>query len=398
MNVDQMRFVDGYLGAAACAVLTAVHKMWRPFSRRTPVVGEVRRVLVTKYLGMGSILLATPMVRELRRSLPGCRVELMTFAGNAAFAEQLGIFDEVHAIRTSRVSLFVGDVLRSIARNRKARFDVVFDLEFFSRFSTILSFLSGARIRVGYYLPRLWRGDLLTHPIHFNPYRHVTEVFAAQLGPLGLKAEDLTLHRPAIREEDAAHVARLLADGGAAPGEFLFAINVNASDLSLERRWPRERFVGLVEEIVRRRPDARVVLVGSRGEASYVGAVRGALGAAARERVLDLAGLLTIGELAALLARSGFFITSDSGPLHLASALDVPTLSFFGPETPTLYGPIGGRNTVLYAGIYCSPCLNVYNAKRAMCRGNNVCMQALGLAEVVAALERARVLPPPEAA
>lgn len=393
MNVDQMRFVDSYAGAAACALLTAWHKLTRPFAREPEAVGDVRRILVTKYLGMGSILLATPMVRELRRSLPGCRVELQTFAANAAFAEQLGIFDEVHAIRTSRIAHFVRDVLASIVRNRQARFDVVCDLEFFARFSTILSYLSGARVRIGYYLPKLWRGDLLTHPIHFNPYRHVTEVFAAQLGPLGLKAEDLTLHPPAVLEEDAAHVARLLSDSGATAGEFLFAVNVNASDLSLERRWPKERFVGLIEEVARRRPDARIVLVGSRGEAAYVGSVRAALAPAARERTIDLAGQLTIGELVALLARSGIFVTSDSGPLHLASALGVPTLSFFGPETPTLYGPVGSANTVLYAGIYCSPCLNVYNAKRAMCRGNNVCMQALGLGEVVAALEKAGVLP-----
>ncbi|PYU26894.1 MAG: hypothetical protein DMG32_08965, partial [Acidobacteria bacterium] len=69
---------------------------------------------------------------------------------------------------------------------------------------------------------------------------------------------------------------------------------------------------------------------------------------------------------------------------HLAEALAKPTLSFFGPETPLLYGPTGDNQVAFYKGIYCSPCLNVHNQKKAPCNGNNVCMKLIGPYEVFA--------------
>ena len=89
-------------------------------------------------------------------------------------------------------------------------------------------------------------------------------------------------------------------------------------------------------------------------------------------------------ELCALLQRSALLITNDSGPLHLAEALATPTVSFFGPETPLLYGPTGDNQVVFYKGIYCSPCLNVHNQKQAPCKGNNVCMKLINPDEVFA--------------
>jgi ADP-heptose:LPS heptosyltransferase len=88
----------------------------------------------------------------------------------------------------------------------------------------------------------------------------------------------------------------------------------------------------------------------------------------------------------ALLSLSTACISNDSGPLHIAAALGIPTVSFFGPESPLLYGPRGNGHTVFYAGIYCSPCLNVYNAKQAMCSGDNTCMQAITPEQVISAL------------
>jgi ADP-heptose:LPS heptosyltransferase len=85
----------------------------------------------------------------------------------------------------------------------------------------------------------------------------------------------------------------------------------------------------------------------------------------------------------ALLSICDACISNDSGPLHIAAALGIRTVSFFGPESPLLYGPRGEGHTVFYAGIYCSPCLNVYNAKKAMCNGNNICMQEITPEQVI---------------
>lgn len=195
MNTTRMRTIDFYLGGAVCLLLDTYERIRRIFGPQAPP-DRIRNILVMKYLGMGSILLATPMLRELRKAHPECRIVFLTFAGNARLAERLGVIDEVRSLRTSSFRAFSRDVLTVLARLRRERFDLALDLEFFARFSTMVSYLSGAPLRIGYYLPALWRGRLLTHVIHFNPYRHVTEVFAAQLAPLGLTVTDFSLTPP----------------------------------------------------------------------------------------------------------------------------------------------------------------------------------------------------------
>ncbi len=389
MNTSRMRTIDFYLGGATCSLLDIYERIRRIFVR-TATPTRIRNILVMKYLGMGSILLATPTLRELRKAYPECRIVFLTFEGNARLAERLGVIDEVRSLRTSSFPVFARDVLSTLARLRKERFDLVLDLEFFARFSTMVSYLSGAPLRIGYYLPALWRGHLSTHSIHFNPYRHVTEVFAAQLAPLGLTVTDFTLMPPDVSGNARRRVAALLRESGVGAEDRIIAVNVNASDLSRERRWPLKHFVSLLTAAAR--PGRRFILVGSSDEATYVGGLHAKLPGDVQKKVLDLAGRLSLDELIALLKNADLFITNDSGPLHIATALGVPTVSFFGPETPGLFGPIGPDHTTFYAGLYCSPCLNVYNAKRAMCNGDNQCMQAISADGVIKRLKEKNVL------
>lgn len=392
MNIQQMRNIDSLIGGIVCLLLEISERLKRIFFKRPSIPTDVKRILITKYLGMGSILLATPMLRALRSKFPKSKIVFLTFDGNAQFARQIRLIDEVISIRTKTLSSFTVDLVRALFKIRRERFDVVFDLEFFARFSTIVSYLSGAKMRVGYYLPKLWRGDLLTHQVHFNPYKHVTEVFAAQLKPLDVEITDFTLIPPMVREDKVKDVTLLLEEKGLMEGEWIASVNVNASDLSKERRWPKESFVKLIASIIERKKETRVILVGSKGEAEYVKSVYDSLPEETRDRVIDLSGNLDIEEFMALLKQSALFITNDSGPLHIASALGTPTISFFGPESPSLYGPVGNRNIVFYAGIYCSPCLNVYNAKTAMCKGDNRCMKEIRPSEVIDTLIKEGIL------
>ena len=108
-----------------------------------------------------------------------------------------------------------------------------------------------------------------------------------------------------------------------------------------------------------------------------------------KDMVINLAGKTNLGHVLILFEIGDLFITSDSGPLHIAELTRIKTISFFGPETPTLYGPSRGNHFVFYRGLYCSPCLNVYNVKTAMygnkrCfEGSNKCMYEIGVEEVL---------------
>jgi heptosyltransferase-2 len=134
-----------------------------------------------------------------------------------------------------------------------------------------------------------------------------------------------------------------------------------------------------------------VVLIGSEREAAYVRRIRDEAG---RPNIHELAGALSLGMLAELLQRSKLLVTNDSGPLHLAVALDVPTVSLFGPETPVLYAPPqNGRHIVFFKNIDCSPCINVHNGKlMKCCRTRPECLESITVAEVVRAIRGSGLL------
>src|SRR5690606_19124292 len=140
------------------------------------------------------------------------------------------------------------------------------------------------------------------------------------------------------------------------------ALNPNAGTLSLERRWPRDRFAELARRLVLE-DGARVVLIGARGERGHVAEVVALAGELPEGRLADLSGRLSIGALHAVLESADAFVSNDSGPMHLGAAVGAPTLGLFGPETPVMYRPLGPRASVLYEPPACSPCINVHDNK-----------------------------------
>jgi lipopolysaccharide heptosyltransferase II len=394
--------LDLIVGLPLCTLAFLLSLPLRPFRRRP--AAPVRRILVIKFLGLGSVLLATPLLRRLREEWPEARLTFLTFAQNAELVRRLDCVDEVLVVRRTGMVTLLLSVPSLLLALRRARFDLALDLEFYSRLSNLVSWASGARRRLGFFVRARWRGSLLTDPVYFNPTLPYGRAVLALLKPLGLdEATPGRLVAPEVTSaEQAAARARLHELGVPASGAVV-VVNVNASDLCEERRWPGERYARLVDrfqgEIAR---VDRFVFIGAPGEAAAVRQVIDSIGPATRPMCLDLSGRTSLVELIVLLQGAVLLVTNDSGPLHLAAALHVPTVSLYGPETPALYGPVGENHLVFYAGHWCSPCLSVYNAKIAMCHGENECMRRITLDEVVqrtAVFARERVgLAPPRVA
>jgi len=383
MKIDTMKAIDHRVGLVICVVLDAVERVLRLLRGRTPEVGDVSSILVTKYFGMGSILLATPMMEALRKRFPQAKITLFTFERNRPLGELLTCVDEVLSLRTDSLRTFLSDLLARLWHFRRRRFDLAVDLEFFSKFATIVTYLSGARARVGFQLRSLWRGDLLTHPVYMNQHRHITRDFMAMAEAAGVAMDEPAVCsiKPssaaiAVSPEAEARIAALV-QGKPRP---IVALNPNASELSFERRWPPERFVELAKRLTAHRPPVRLFVVGSEQDRPYVDDIVSQCDGG----VTSLAGDLSVEELFPFFRTCDLVVTNDSGPLHMATIVGTPTVSFFGPETPEFYGPLGAseRAMVFYKHLYCSPCLSAQNVKTPVCGGNNQCLQAIGVDEV----------------
>ena len=176
MTVTLMRNIDRYMGVPLCWLYGII----RQFSSKKNAV-QVNNILVVKFFGMGSIILSSPALTLLRSSFPGARIDVLTFYSNKDLVERYTMVDNVLTIRTSALRQFMQDTFNVIMFLRKADYDLVFDFEFFSKFSTLLGSVAGASMHVGFALPTRWRSMLLTHQVPLKKDMHVTNAFCEQV-------------------------------------------------------------------------------------------------------------------------------------------------------------------------------------------------------------------------
>jgi len=375
-----MRRIDRFAGIPFCWAL-GLFLSFFPSRRKSVPEGGVRNVLVIKFFGMGSVILSTPALRLIKESFPGVQISYLSFGAQRGLLDRIPLVDNIMTIDSDSIGGFLLDGLNVLRDIRRLQFDAVFDFEFFSKFSTLLSGATRAPIRIGFELPTRWRSLILTHQVRLSKDRHVIEAFCDQVRILGIRAKAPEVEAPTIDSEDTRRLCEKLPveDGPT------ICVNVNAGETFLERRWMPQKFAALIDSLRVSRPDAHLLFLGVRSERPYVQHVVDQIPKTAR--CVNAAGLLSIGELISLLSRCELLISNDSGPLHLAAALGTRCVALYGPETPQFYGPISGSVTAIYKGVSCSPCMNIYDAKSFRCPYNARCMSAIEVAEVERALE-----------
>ncbi len=312
-----MRTLDRLLGIPLCWIAGGVLK-FLPKRNVDLIHGkEVRNVLFIKFFGLGSIVLSTAALSMVWARFPGSTLTFLSFSSNRGLLERLPLIDDVMTLDPSDPWTFSRDLLSILRRLVRRRYDIVFDFEFFSKFSTLLSGISRAPYRVGFALPARWRSFLITHPVSLVKRGHVMDAFCSQVYALCSGAPASGLVPPTIFPEDAHSVERKIALNGAP----FVVINANAGNTFLERRWPPDRFAALISELAGE-TDYLFVLTGTASERSYVQSVLDQT--QFPERCRNVAGRLTTPELGALLRQCSLVISNDSGPLHLAAVLGVP--------------------------------------------------------------------------
>jgi ADP-heptose:LPS heptosyltransferase len=406
MNVDTMRRIDRWAGVPLCAAATlfSVLRDWfRPRAAR-----PLRRVLFVELSEMGTTVLAEPAMRKARTQL-GAELFFVIFKRNAGSLDLLGSFPRENVFTISDKSLFAlaGDTLAFLRWCRAKQIDTVVDLELFSRFTALLTGLSGAERRVGFYRfhnEGLYRGEMLTHRVAYNPHIHIAKNFIALIDALAAPAPTVPYSKIVIGDDQLK--AALPPPTGEARQRMLeriralvpfdperqrlVLINPNASELLPHRRWMPERFGELIGRILAAYDDVVVLITGApeeRPRAEELARINA-------PRSISFAGHSTLADLPALYAHAAVMVSNDSGPAHFSAAAGLPTIVLFGPETPRLYQPLGASRAI-YAGLACSPCVTAHNHRKTACT-DNVCMRAIAVEEVYDAV--AEILATPRAA
>ena len=400
MNVARMRFVDRWLGAPVCFVLTILRRL---LSRRT-AHADVRptRILFVKLAEQGSTVLAQAAIQRAIGKVGRDNVYFLLFAENRPILDLLDLIPQENILAIDARNLFsaIWGAVRAIRHMWRLRIDTAIDLEFFARSSAALCYLSRARWRVGYHAfggEASYRGDLMTHRLSFNPYLHTTRAFEVMVQALdypGDRFPQLNLRpgpllpgagrfRP--KDDEIAEVRETLRGllGSKRIGP-LILLNANASDLMPLRRWAGERYVELARRILDHDPNARIAFTGAPSEAAAASELVRQVGS---PRCVSMAGKTTLRQLLVLCTLADVMVSNDSGPAHFATLTDVEVVVLFGPETPMLFAAPSPQTHPLWAGLACSPCINAFNNRASACR-DNACMQAIEVEEVLQTVRR----------
>lgn len=363
MNISLMKYADEYIGRIMCSLFGRTKTTQEDFP------GEPANILFIKFWGMGSIILTSPAVNSVKQNYPPARLHYLSFESNREVLTVTGNADNIITIKLTNPVTFLIDTVKLIKILRKINFDLVYDFEFFTYYSALINRLIKSKYSIGFDNKKNKRSRLFTKTVIFNDHIHTRDNFlnlVKTVSPLkGEIQRGLYLRNTIIPSVTAPYIV----------------INPNASKMAYERRLPAEYFVKLTDALS---ADGkfRIILTGSHEEINYVSSIYNTL--KNKENITNLAGKLSVNELFSLIGGAECLITNDSGPLHIASALNKPVIAFFGPESPVRYGPLSPKQLVFYRSLECSPCMSVSNSKTVNCiYSEPKCMTGFDINEII---------------
>ena len=396
MRPDRIALTDRWVAKPLCAVFSLFERVRRLWTR--PALEEPRRIVFVKLIEMGSTVIACPAFAEAEKLVGRENLFILVFAPNRPILEVLPYFrpENVITVDDRNILAFAVGLLRALFRVWREKIDTAIDMEGLTSSSALITYLTRAPRRVGYYnfsSQGPYRGRLLTHELNYGFQHHVSRQFVALVRAAAGKGADVPLLKERIQDEvielpefvptSAAReeVRALLREEAGADPKQLLLLNPNCSDLLPLRRWSDERWVELGKRLLEELPDATIAVTGAPSEAEQAARIAQAIGC---ERAFSAAGRTSLQQLLVLYGLSDLLVSNDSGPVHFAALTPVPVVALFGPETPLLYGPLSRRARVLHAGLACSPCVNILNHRMSPCTDNQ-CMQRITVEDALAA-------------
>jgi ADP-heptose:LPS heptosyltransferase len=389
MNIDMMRKVDYYVGIPLAFIGTILDKTFNIFRSKKSVTPK--NVLLIELSEMGSAIIVDPAMRKLKANIEG-ELFFVIFSKNKISLDLLKTVksENVYMLDESSIGSLIISALKFIFWCRKMKIDSSIDLELFSRVTALLTFVSGAKNRVGFHAfhnEGLYRGDFLTKKVAYNPHQHIAKSFVALVDALLnpnqeipytkriIPDSEIQIAKALIDSADQKEVLSIIAskyEGFDAAINPVILVNSNASDLLPQRRWDRKNYCEVIKKILAYNDKAIILLTGAPAEFDGAQILTDCVN---DTRCINFAGGVKFLQLPTLYSLSAFMLTNDSGPAHFASITDMHTFVIFGPETPALYGSLG-PTTPVFAGMACSPCVSAANHRKTPC-SDNQCIQVI---------------------
>lgn len=332
-----------------------------------------KNIIVKMPNWLGDLVMSTPVLQDIKTKWPEATITAMCQSNVAGLLQHDPHVTEVYHYKKPSGWIHRGQHLDIIETLRKGEYDL--GLLLTNSFSSAWWFWRGrVANRIGF--ATNLRSFLLDKAVPFPRHKevqHLVLTYKALLEPMGIP---ISTTPPSLyvsqAEQQAAH--HLLSTNGVSPTQnIIVGINPGAA-FGSAKCWLPERFRAVTEMLLKD-PRISVVYFGDPAGTPLVNDICNGLG----PRVLNLAGKTSLRELLACIQACSVFLTNDSGPMHIASALKVPLVALFGSTSDVKTGPYGG-GTVIHKHVECSPCY------KRVCPIDFRCMKRIGEDEVYQAI------------
>jgi lipopolysaccharide heptosyltransferase II len=329
---------------------------------------EIHKVLFFKPGAIGDLLHTLPALKALRKKFPAAQVTVMVSPGLESLIQGTPYADNVQVYDRVKYKRRLKDLLEFAMRLRDERYDLFIDMQPSLR-SMVLRLMSNARHILVYRKQKRSRAG--------ERRLHAAENFLETLRPLGIDSSvesiELLVAADVRAKIDCFLIARNIDDDRP-----LIALNCSVGAARPARNWFPERFSSLADRLIDEL-DAQVIFVGGNEDRELVQRVLARM----RNKAVSAAGDLSIPESAALLARCKCLVSADTGPLHLATAVQTPVVGLFGSTDPRRTGPIGRGHQVIMKDVDCVPC-----EEKQCPLGTRACMADITVDEVFNAVRK----------
>jgi lipopolysaccharide heptosyltransferase II len=352
-----------------------------------------KRFLIINPFGIGDVLFTFPVIKAIKDAYPQSFIGFWCNNRVEPIIKLNPLVNESYPLSRGDLKKIYKDsfikglfsAIKLVWSIRRGRFQVCLDFSLDHRYG-LFSLVTGIRRRIGFNFKG--RGRFLTDKIDINGYseKHAIEYYLSLLDFLGIvpKNKVFQLSAPAQIQDKAKDI---LAMKGIEQGDLLVGIAPGAGGSwgkdADYKHWPAVRFAQLADKLVDKYK-AKVLILGDESERPLADVLLNAM----RNKPIDLAGKLNLKDLPGVIGHCSLFISNDGGPMHLAVALGVKSVSIFGPVNENVYGPyvLERKHLVVKAPLECRPCYG--NFRLPVCDKDRECLKSISVEEVFAAVER----------
>jgi len=335
---------------------------------------EPENILVRMPNWLGDMVMATPILADLRKKYPKASITAMCRTPLCEILKEDESIDELFCFTKPQNDFLRRELHRSvIGKIAQGKYDLGILLT--NSFSSAWWFWQGkVKRRIGF------RGNLrswlLTDGIDlFQEKEHQVDTYKRLLTPLGIPPSD-TKPQLYITEKEVTEAKELLHQRGFKGKGKLIGINPSAA-YGPAKCWPAERFRELAIKLLEKN-DVWLLFFGD----SSADLLNKTICRDLSERAINLAGVTSLRELMCLIKTCDLVLTNDSGPMHIAAAMHVPLIAFFGSTEPQKTGPYGQKEAVINKKVSCSPCF------KRVCPIDFRCMKEISVTEVLQRIEK----------